>query len=192
MDEFAKELAELKQFIVELKADRAAVKEKERREGWVKYVSLTVVVIAVMASIASQWAGKYSSRAQTSQSHAFDKWNLYEAKSIKQHLDVLARPLLRGSTAADSESAKVLQQVEKEIPRYDGDKAQAKTEAEDFEAAGKAAGVKGGKMGMAVSLLSVSIAMASMCLVTKKRPLWLLAILLAAVGVGEMAWAWAM
>ena len=56
MDDLKSELNELKQFIGELKADRAATKEKEKRDGWTKYVSLTVVLIAVLASIAAQWA----------------------------------------------------------------------------------------------------------------------------------------
>ena len=33
MNELQTEIAELKQFIVELKADRTATKEKEKREG---------------------------------------------------------------------------------------------------------------------------------------------------------------
>ena len=44
-------------FIAELKADRAATKEKEKSESWTKYVSLTVVIIAVVGSIAAQWSG---------------------------------------------------------------------------------------------------------------------------------------
>ena len=55
MDNLQAELNELKQFIVDLKADRAATKEKEKREAWTKYVSLTVVLIAVVTSIAAQW-----------------------------------------------------------------------------------------------------------------------------------------
>src|SRR5438876_336212 len=86
MNDLQKEIAELKQFIVDLKADRAAAKEKELREAWTKYVSLTIVVIAVIAAIAAQWAGKYSGRTQLSQSQASDQWAFYQAKSIKQHL----------------------------------------------------------------------------------------------------------
>ena len=47
MDNLENELKNLKGFIAELKADRAATKEKEKRESWTKYVSLTVVIIAV-------------------------------------------------------------------------------------------------------------------------------------------------
>jgi hypothetical protein len=55
MDDLHKEIGELKQFVADLKADRAATKEKERREAWMKYVSVTAVVIAVIAAVANQW-----------------------------------------------------------------------------------------------------------------------------------------
>jgi uncharacterized protein DUF4337 len=91
MDDLRSELNELKEFIADLKADRAATKEKERRDAWTKYVSLTVVLIAVAASIAAQWGGKYSSTGQMSQAQASDQWNFYQAQSIKQHLFELTR-----------------------------------------------------------------------------------------------------
>ena len=34
MNDLDKEISELKQFIIDLKADRAATKEKEQREAW--------------------------------------------------------------------------------------------------------------------------------------------------------------
>ena len=52
-----KEIAELEGFIADLKADRASQKEKERRESWTKYTSLSLVFIAVLAAVATQWAG---------------------------------------------------------------------------------------------------------------------------------------
>src|SRR2546430_16961990 len=90
MNELQIEISELKQFVADLKADRAATKEKEKRESWNKYVSLTVVLVAVVAAIAAQWSGKFSSQMQMAQSQASDQWALYQAKSIKQHLDEAA------------------------------------------------------------------------------------------------------
>ena len=86
MNDLDKEIAELKQFIIDLKADRSATKQKEQREAWTKYVSLSVVIIAVLAAIATQWGGKYGSRTQLSQAQASDQWSFYQAKSIKQQL----------------------------------------------------------------------------------------------------------
>jgi hypothetical protein len=43
MELIDKELNELKGFIADLKADRAAQKEKEKRESWTKYTSMSIV-----------------------------------------------------------------------------------------------------------------------------------------------------
>ena len=45
MDPLHNELEELKTFISDLKADRTAQKEKEKREAWTKYTSLSLVLL---------------------------------------------------------------------------------------------------------------------------------------------------
>ena len=45
-------------------------------------------------------------------------------------------------------------------------------------------------MGLAVSLFSVSIAIASICMVTKKKPLWFCSMALSGLAVFEMVVAW--
>ena len=56
MNGLEKEIAELKEFVAELKSDRAAQKEKEKREAWTKYTSMSIVFIAVLAAVATQLA----------------------------------------------------------------------------------------------------------------------------------------
>src|SRR5437773_4627817 len=102
MDTLQSELVELKNFIADLKADRAAQKDKEKRESWTKYTSLSIVFIAVLAAVATQWSGKYSSRvlvalndATFDQAKASDQWSYYQAKSIKQNLYEIGRASCR-------------------------------------------------------------------------------------------------
>jgi hypothetical protein len=185
MDDLRGELNDLKAFIADLKADRAATKEKERREAWTRYVSLTVVLIAVVASIAAQWGGKYSGMGQMSQAQASDQWNLYEAQSIKQHLFELTRDQVVRS-GNDPQALKQQQAFDGKIAEYNDRKAKIKQEADKLERKRDFAGKVGGRLGLALSLFSVSIATASMCLLTKKKPLWIFAIVLACVGVAEM------
>src|ERR1035438_2056003 len=92
--ELDKELAELKAFIADLKQDRAAQKEKEQREAWTKYTAVSLVFIAVLAAVATQWSGKYSGKVLVElnnstykQAQASDLWSYYRAKSIKQKRD---------------------------------------------------------------------------------------------------------
>src|SRR5438132_1578077 len=134
MNDLQKEISELKQFISDLKADRAATKEKEKREAWTKYVSLTVVFVAVIAAISTQWAGKFSGRVQMSQAQASDQWSFYQAKSIKQHLDetTLAQ-LTRGADGGEAAMASTIAKLRGDLARYDQEKADIKAKAEALE-----------------------------------------------------------
>ncbi|HEY3855275.1 MAG TPA: DUF4337 domain-containing protein [Verrucomicrobiae bacterium] len=185
MDDFRNELNELKTFIADLKADRAATKEKEKREAWTKYVSLTVVLIAVVASIAAQWGGKYSSMGQMSQAQASDQWNFYESQSIKQHMFELTRDQVVKS-GTDAEAVKQQKAFEAKIAAYNQKKLEIKEKADKLELKRNYASRAGGRLGLSISLFSVSIATASMCLLTKKKPLWIFAIALACVGIVYM------
>jgi nitrogen fixation protein FixH len=169
MDNLQSELAELKQFIAELKADRAANKEKEKREAWTKYVSLSVVIIAVIASIAAQRAGKYSGMVQMNQAQASDQWNFYQAQSIKQHLFEINRKQAESQADFDAK-----------IATYEKKKAEIKTKAEALEKTRDEASHLGGRLGPAVSCFTIAIAM------TKKKPLWIISMIIA--GVGLLFW----
>ena len=167
MNDLQKELGELKQFIGDLKADRAEVKAKEKREAWTKYVSLTVVIIAVLAAITSQWAGKYSSGTQINQALASDQWAYYQAKSIKQHLFEVSRTQIsKSANPTDPEVMRSQKDFEDKVAKYEKEKAEIKAKAEEYEKRRDTSRVLGGKLGLAVTLFSVAIATASICMVT--------------------------
>jgi hypothetical protein len=185
MDNLQSELDELKQFIADLKADRAAAKEKERREAWTKYVSLTVVVFAVIASIASQWGGGYSSKTQLAQAQASDQWNYYQAQSVKQHMFELTRSqITKGGD--DAAAAKAKADFDAKIADYEKRKAGSKGEAERLESKRDVCSKIGGRLGLANSCFSVAIATASLCLLSKRKPLWFCSMIFAAVGIAQM------
>ena len=184
MDDLQKEISELKQFIVDLKADRAATKEKEKREAWIKYVSLTVVVIAVAAATAAQWAGKFSSAVVMNQAWASDQWAFYQAKSIKQHLDESVQSLTAIQTD-NKQAADLQKKVADRAARYEKEKAEIKARAEGFEKARDVARAHGAKIASVISLFSVSIAMASLCTVTKKKPLWFIAMAFGVLAIAQ-------
>ena len=191
MNELDKEISELKQFIIDLKADRAATKEKERREAWTKYVSLTVVIIAVFAAVATQWGGKYSSRTQMSQAQASDEWSFHQAKSIKQHLvETTLSQLKRTANTNDEEVARTLKKLGDDRARYDKEKAEIKAKTESLEKARDDASKRSGKIGQAISFFTVAIATASICTVTKRKPLWFVAIAMSVVAIVQMVSAW--
>ena len=191
MNDLDREISELKEFVGDLKADRAATKAKEQREAWTKYVSLTVVIVAVIAAIATQVGGKYSGRTQMSQAQASDLWAFYQAKSIKQHLDeVTLAQLTRSADTNDAVMARTIKKLSDDLARYEKEKADIKAKAEALEKDRDEASRRSGKMAGAVSCFTVAIATASICLVTKKKRRWFVAMILSLVAIAQMVQAW--
>jgi len=197
------ELAEWKNFIADLKADRAAQKEKEKREAWTKYTSMSLVFMAVLAAVATQWAGKYSTRVLTGlndatffQAKASDQWGYYQSKSIKQNLYEGLREVAPKDPNADN-AATNLQAFNEKVAKYKADEAQIMADAralekqrDDARAAANNASRHGTGMGAAISIFQIAIALGSICLVTKKRALWYLALVFTVVATAKMVQVW--
>ena len=192
-------LDELKSLVAELRAEHVAQKEKEKRERWTKYVSLTMVVIAVLAAIATLKGGGFSTRtlkemneATFNQTKASDQWSYFEAKSIKQNLYEIE---LEHLNAAPSPDAALVAKMKAKVDKYDKDKADINALAKKFEeardAARKTATVSAEhskQMGLAITLFQVAIALGAMCLIVKKKPLWFAAMILGALAVAQMVY----
>jgi hypothetical protein len=202
MDGLDQELKELKGFIADLKSDRSDEKEKELSEGWTKYTSMSIVFIAVLAAIATQQAGKFAGRnlvelnnATLDQAQATDQWSYFQANSIKENLYQSIQELTPGEPGAGGDDAvKRRTAFKAKIDKYEAAKKQSKEGAESLErqrdAARKVAteaSAHGAGMASATSIFQISIAMGSICLVTKKKWLWYVSLLLAALGTAKMA-----
>lgn len=191
------DLDELKALVAELRADHVAQKEKEKRERWTKYVSLTMVVVAVLAAIATLKGGGFSTRslkemneATFNQTQASDQWSFFEAKSIKQNLYQIE---LERLTSAPVPDAAAVAKMKAKVDKYDKDKADITTLAKQFEtardvarqhAADSAEHSKG--MGLSITLFQVAIALGAMCLIVKKKPLWFASLLFGSLAVAQM------
>ncbi len=191
------DLDELKQLVAELKSERAAQKEKEKRESWTKYVSLTMVCIAVLAGLATLKGGGFTTRtlkemneATFNQAEASDQWSFFQAKSIKQNLYEIE---LDHAHAAAAPVAGQLEKLKAKIDKYEREKTEITASAKKFEAARDAARQTAARaaehskrMGLAITLFQVAIALGAVCLIVKKKPLWIVASLLGALATAEM------
>ena len=193
------DLDELKSLVAELRADHAAHKEKEKRDRWTKYVSLTMVVIAVLSAIATLKGGGFSTatlkqmnEATYSQAQASDQWSQYQSESIKQKLYDIERDQL--AVTQGSNSAAVLG-LKAKVDKYDKEKADISAKAKDFE--GKRDTARGNAlaaaehskaMGYSLTIFQISIAMGAMCLIVKKKPLWIVAMSLGTMAAGWMVY----
>ncbi len=192
------DLNELKELVAELRAEHVAQKEKEKRDSWTKYVSLTMVVIAVLAAVATLKGGGFSTRtlkemneATFNQTQASDQWSYFEAKSIKQNLYEIELEHLNAAVPAADAAA--VAKLKARVDRYDKDKADITALAKKYEAARDAArknatvaAEHSKQMGLSITFFQVAIALGAMCLIIKKKPLWIASMIFGALAVAQM------
>jgi Na+/glutamate symporter len=137
-------------------------------------------IFAYMGGATQADAGLFKNDAAIKKTEASNQWNYYQAKSSKQNLSELALEL-----APDSRKAFYTG----EIARYKSEKEAIKVEAEKFEAASKEADDKSAEQmhqhhrwAQATTLLQISIALAAIALLTKKR--WMEKLVFGVSGVG--------
>jgi len=159
--------------------ERRAAKEKEKRESWTRYVSLMVVVLAVATGVGSLKAGGFSTKVVLSQAQASDEWAYYQAKSIKQRVAEMEAHLATGERAAAAEA---------DVARYKSDQIESLAKAKRLEALRDGFGKHGPPMGFGITLLQISIALASVCLLTKRKALWTASGVIGAVGIGYLVY----
>jgi hypothetical protein len=168
---------DVRQLIKSIHEDRVAAKAKDKREGWTRYVSLMVIVFAVATAIGSLKSGGFSSRVMLRQAQASDTWALYQAKSIKQRVAELE---------AHGPDAALATKAAADVERYGSEEKGVEAKAEALEAERDEAARHGPPLGFAIALLQISIALASVCLITKRKVLWATSGGLGALGIGYL------
>lgn len=191
------ELKEFRELVASIKADRQTQKERDARESWTRYVSLSMIFIAVLAAVASQKSGGFSStvmqqlnEATFDQAAASDQWSFYQAKGIKQNLAEAELDSLRSSNAADG---KRVADLAAKVKRYDSEKQSIMKDANAFEnkrdtarRLAERAGKLGGQMGLVTTLFQIGIAVGGVCLIVKKRWLWWVSLALGLAATFQM------
>jgi hypothetical protein len=191
-------LDELKALVATIKTDQQAQKEKEKRDAWTKYVSLSMIFLAVLAAIATQRGAGYSSatmkqlnEATFNQAEASDQWAYYQAKGIKQSIYELERE--RATTGSAIIEPKVLAGITAKADRYEAEKKDIAKEAKSFESKrdvarelAASAAERSRAMGLATTLFQIAIALGGVCLVVKKRWLWYFSLGVGAVATVQM------
>ncbi len=196
-------LDELKGLVATIAADRQAQKDKEKRESWTKYVSLSVIFLAVFAAVATQRGAGYSStvmkqlnEATFEQAQASDQWAFYQAKGIKMSIQEQENDRLAALGNADPKS---IAAVTTKIDRYKKDQKDISALAKEHEAkrdealkSTNLAQTLAREMGLSTTIFQIAIALGGATLVMKKRWLWnasLLAGLLATVQMARVLFA---
>ena len=152
-------------------------------------IALCTAVIATVGAIFSYMggatqanAGIYKNNAAIKKTEASNQWNYFQAKSTKQALTELARDL-----APEDRKATYQGKVE----RYEKEKTEIKTAAERIEAEGTSWDQQSDEQmhqhhrwAQATTVLQVSIALAAIALLTRKK--WLEYGMFGVAGVGAV------
>jgi hypothetical protein len=163
-------------------------------DPFVAMVSITIAILAVVAATAgsletfeSASAIIEANRAVLVQDKATDQWNLYQAKSLKKNMYVIAADA--GGPKAATYRAKADDEG--------GGQTQAGAEAKDLEHQREEALALSDKherrhhrLAIAATLLEIGIAISTIAIITKKRWPWLGAVTLGVLGIAAVAFAY--
>ena len=154
---------------------------------FISRVSITIALLAVVAAIAgsletyeSASAIIEANKAVLAQDRATDQWNLYQAKSLKKNMFLIA------ADAGGAKAAAYLQKAKDEGSTQD--EAQTKAKAledvrEESLAASEVHERRHHRLGIAATLLEMAIAISTIAIITQKRWPWLASALLGLVGM---------
>jgi hypothetical protein len=158
-------------------------------EKWTRWVALMTTILAVSAAIASLKGGSYSTKVQLMTTTESSKWSYFQSKSTKQHVVEMQKDLFKlEALKNDNPDAKKyiderIKFYESEIARYDQEKNEIKTQAEDFSKQENIFKRHGLNFSMGVMYLQIAIMLSSMSVLLKKRMLWISGVVLGSIGL---------
>ena len=142
------------------------------KEKWISQVALTSALVAVFAAIAALLAGHHSNEAMIEQIKASDKWSYYQAKGIKSSLLNAKMEILTemGKTAKEEDRKKAdeYKKQQEDISKEAGEK-----HLKNHEVYAKA-----------VTLFQVTIAIAAISVLMRRRRFWMLSLVFGFAGIG--------
>jgi hypothetical protein len=157
------------------------------QEKWIKGVVITTTCLAVMTSIAAARGTACVSKTQLLTAQESSKWAYYQAKSIKQNLAETQKNAFEvEKLAATNKEQKELYEtklssINSDITRYENEKSQIKTDAENTAAKNKLLAIKGNYFSGAVVFFQLAIMLTSVSTLLKKKKLWYFGLAIGAV-----------
>ncbi len=151
-------------------------------KGLPMQVALSSAVVAVVAAISALLAGHHANEAMIEQMQVTDQWSFYQAKSIKLTVVTSMNELLRnlGKTPPQEDTEK--------LQTYRKEQAEIEEQARERERSSQQHLVTYKRLAHAVTLSQVSIALAAMAVLTRRRVLWLGSLALGLAGAGFLAY----
>jgi len=183
---------------VETEQLHEAIKEELEREGgsFLKQISITTAILAVLAAIASLKAGAtvntalvLKTEATRLQSEASDQWAYYQAKGIKAAVQEASRtPWLAIGKEPPSDYEEKKQRYGEEQEEIQGKALEKERERDEKLKESDHLLHKHHGFASAVALFQVSIALGAVAALTRFRLVWYGSLLTGAAGIIFFAW----
>jgi len=175
-----------------------AIKEELEREGgtFLKLISITTAILAVLAAIASLQAGAtvnmalvLKTEATRLQSEASDQWAYYQAKGIKAAVQEASRTawMAIGKEPPAAYEKKIQRYIE-EQKEIQGKALEKERERDERLKESDHLLHKHHGFASAVALFQVSIALGAVAALTRYRLVWFASLLAGGVGIILFAW----
>jgi hypothetical protein len=145
-------------------------------DSFEKQVAGTMAILAAALAVVSVMGHSATTEEIVSQAKASDQWAYYQAKSIRRYESEIARDLM--ATQADKAAA-----YEKNMARYEKDGDDIQKEAQGLEKESSVNGRKAERYEFGEVFFEISIVLASVAILTKKKPVWWVSIAGGLVGL---------
>jgi hypothetical protein len=153
-------------------------------ENHLKPVSFSMAVLAVLVAIVTVMGHRTHTEAVLLQAKASDRWNLYQAKKIRQNDTLLATDLLSALELRDPLVGKKLTDgYNAHEEKWSEDLKEEQGEAEGLEAEVKLAERKADRFDLGEALLEIGLVVSSITLLTRLRAYWYMGLVFGTAGV---------
>ena len=153
------------------------------KEPFDRNVALTMAVIAAVMAIVSVAGQILVTEELLNQQKASDQWAFSQAKDIRRYDSEVARDML----AAVSGGPAAINRYSANSERYEKEKNEIQEEAKKLEKERDVHGAEALRAHVGEVFLEIAIVLASLAILTKRRPMWYLSMLSAVVGAGIAA-----
>ena len=150
------------------------VQESAHHSGaaWISWVALSTAVLAVLAAIAGLLSGSHANEAMMKQIQSSDQWGYYQAKSIKAAVLDAKMSLASAPNEQDKATAE----------RYKDEEEKIQENAKDLQHESDSNFHQHEVFSRSVTMFQISIAIAAISALTRKRQFWVVSLLFGAVG----------
>lgn len=172
---------------------------ESKQENLEKIVAITTAIISVFLALSAVLGNKASGDSTMYLVRSNDQWAFYQAKSLKGHIYDVNRELLQTEITNPAytpeykaELKKKADEFSKNVERYDKEKSDIQKEAQNDEKLSAENNDKGDTYNYANGFYQISLILAAISLLARKRYMWVLSCILGIMGLGFSVYAFFM